>query len=195
MDNALILHGMLDKEEYYSVDFPSASNSHWIPWLQKQLLLHDIAAQTPEMPNSWKPDYETWRKEFERYDLTPKTMLIGHSCGAGFIVRWLSEHAEVHVGNVVLVAPSLGIDLDVGDFFDFKIDSGLASRTKKLVIFNSDDDSDAIQQAAETLRNTIKGVQYREFHNYGHFCFQDMKTIEFPELRDELLTFNISTIN
>ena len=189
MKNAVILHGKPDpgQEEYYNPDFPSASNADWLPWLQKQLLIHDIAAQTPEIPNAWNPEYEIWRKEFERYDITPETILVGHSCGAGFIVRWLSEHPAVHVGAVVLVAPSLGIDWDATGFFDFEIDSKLAERTQKLVIFISDDDRDAIQQAAKKLRTTIPTSKYREFHNYGHFCIEDMKTAEFPELRDELL--------
>jgi len=190
MKNAIILHGKPDpgQEEYYNPTFPSSSNAHWLPWLQKQLIIHDIAAQTPEIPNAWKPEYEIWRKEFERYDITPTTLLVGHSCGAGFIVRWLSEHPDVRVDTVVLVAPSLGIDWDTSGFFDFKIDSDLASRTKKLVIFVADDDREAIQQAVKKLRAAIANVQYREFQGYGHFCVEDMKTTEFPELRDELLS-------
>jgi predicted alpha/beta hydrolase family esterase len=189
MKNAIILHGRPDpgQEEYYNPDFPSASNAHWLPWLQKQLVIHDITAQTPEIPNAWKPEYETWRKEFERYDITRETILVGHSCGAGFVVRWLSEHNDVHVGEVVLVAPSLGIDWETKEFFNFTIDPDLASRTKKLVIFVSDDDRAAVQQAAKTIRASIAHTKTREFHGYGHFCFEDMGTVEFPELRDELL--------
>ncbi|HSX07769.1 MAG TPA: alpha/beta hydrolase [Candidatus Saccharimonadales bacterium] len=189
MKNSIILHGKPDpgQEEYYNPAFPAASNSHWIPWLQKQLIIHDITTQTPEIPNAWKPEYETWRKEFERYDITPETILVGHSCGAGFIVRWLSEHPDVHVGTVVWVAPSLGIDWDTNGFFDFEIDPKLTDRTQKLVILVSDDDRDAIQQAAKKLQATIPGIKYREFHGYGHFTLEDMKTIEFPELVEEIL--------
>ncbi len=87
----------------------------------------------------------------------------------------------------MLVAPSLGIDWDTNGFFDFKIDSKLAERTTKLIIFVSDDDRDAIKQATKKLRSTIVGIQSREFHGYGHFCLEDMKTVDFPELRDELI--------
>lgn len=189
MKNAIILHGKPDpgQEEYYNPAFPAASNSHWLPWLQKQLIINDIAAQTPEIPNAWQPEYETWRKEFERYDITSETILVGHSCGAGFLVRWLSEHSDVQVGTVVLVAPSLGIDWDTNGFFDFKIDPGLDARTQNLIMFVSDDDRDAIRQAAQKLRDTVSGVQYREFHGYGHFCLGDMKTTEFPELLEAAL--------
>ncbi len=189
MKNAIILHGKPDsgQEEYYNPNFPAASNAHWLPWLQKQLIINDIATQTPEIPKAWKPEYLTWQKEFERYDITPQTMLVGHSCGAGFIVRWLSEHPNVTVGKVVLVAPSLGIDWQDNSFFDFEIDPALVQRTQGLTMFVSDDDRDAIQQAVQNLQQTIPGSVRRDFHDYGHFCVNDMKTTEFPELRDELL--------
>jgi uncharacterized protein len=44
MKNAIILHGNPSKEEYYDPKMPSMSNAHWIPWLQAQLLTHEIAA-------------------------------------------------------------------------------------------------------------------------------------------------------
>jgi predicted alpha/beta hydrolase family esterase len=189
MKNAIILHGKPDpgQEEYYNPTFPSSSNAHWLPWLQKQLIINNIAAQTPEIPNAWKPDYATWQKEFERYDITPQTILIGHSCGAGFFVRWLSEHPDIHVDTVALVAPSLGIDWDNTGFFDFEIDPRFAERVERLIIFVSDDDRAAIQQSVHKIRDAIPTAGYREFHGYGHFCFSDMNTVEFPELRDEIL--------
>ena len=107
MKNAIILHGKPDREEYYDPKAPSMSNAHWIPWLQGQLLKQDIWAITPEVPNAYNPDWKLWCKEVERFDITPETVLVGHSCGAGFWLRWLSEHKDVKVGKVVLVAPSL----------------------------------------------------------------------------------------
>src|SRR6266702_4796496 len=150
MKTAIILHGMSDpgQEEYYNPNFPSASNSHWIPWLQKQFFIHDIYAQTPEVPNSWKPDYETWRKEFERYDITAETILVGHSCGGGFIVRWLSERPDIRVGKVILVAPWLDPDRsNTTNFFEFTIDSKIIERTKGVTIFNSDNDSESVHRS------------------------------------------------
>lgn len=190
MKNAIILHGKPDpgQEEYYNPNFPSASNSHWLPWLQKQLLIKDIAAQTPEIPNSWKPDYPTWQREFERYDITPETILVGHSCGGGFIVRWLSEHKDTKVRKVVLVAPWLDPDhADTTDFFEFEIDPDLVKRAARLTIFNSDNDYESVRKSVDKIREVIPDIGYREFHEYGHFTYEDMKTIEFPELLEELV--------
>jgi len=86
MKNAILLHGCCDREEYFSDQYPSLSNSHFFPWLQKQLLIKGIHTQTPEMPQSYEPDYSKWKKEFERYEINTETILLGHSCGAGFLL-------------------------------------------------------------------------------------------------------------
>ncbi len=57
MKTAIIVHGMPPKEEYFNSAYPSQSNKHWIPWIQKQLILNGILAQTPEMPEPYDPDY------------------------------------------------------------------------------------------------------------------------------------------
>ena len=186
MKNAILLHGKPSKEEYYNPAVPSCSNFHWFPWLQKQLLVRDIQAHTPEVPDAWKPHYPTWQKEFERFEITPETMLVGHSCGGGFLVRWLSEHKDIEVGKVVLVAPSLGVDWDDKGFFDFELDPNLVSRTSELVIFISDNDRPAIIETASKLRAVLNGATYREFAGYGHFTLAFMGTEKFPELLEEL---------
>ncbi len=109
MRNAILLHGKPGKEEYYDSNYPSSSNAHWFPWLQKELIKRDIAAATPEVPLAFDPQYDLWVKEVDRYKITTETILVGHSCGGGFWVRYLSEHPKVHAGKVVLVAPSLAI--------------------------------------------------------------------------------------
>jgi predicted alpha/beta hydrolase family esterase len=188
MKNAIIVHGMPDKEEYYSAEFPSMSNSHWVPWLQKRLIMKDIKADTPEMPHAYLPEYEVWKREFERFDITPETILVGHSCGGGFLVRWLSENKDIKVGKVVLVAPWLNIEKEVAtDIFDFKLDSSLASRTKGLTIFNSNNDDDYVQKSVMKIRAEITDMNYVEFKKYGHFCIGDMESEAFPELLEEIL--------
>ena len=190
MKNAIIIHGTCDKEEYYSPEYPSASNFHWLPWLQKQFLIKDIAAVTPEMPHGYMPDYKVWKREFERFDITPETILVGHSCGGGFLVRWLSENKNQKVGKVVLVAPWLDPNKRKGEdnnFFDFEMDSELVSRTDGITIFNSDNDDEAIQTSVKKIMDTIPNIKLVDFHNKGHFCLSDLGTEAFPELLGEAL--------
>lgn len=191
MRNAILIHGRPDKEEYFDTKYPSASNSHWFPWLSKQLLVNNVFTVVPEIPTPWMPRYEIWSRELERFDITPETILVGHSCGGGFIVRWLSEHQDKIVNKVVLVAPWLNPEnnpkSDTADFFSFNIDPDLVKRTNGVTIFNSDNDKPTIHKSVQIIRDTIKGAHYREFHNYGHFCQKDLKTVEFPELLEEIL--------
>jgi predicted alpha/beta hydrolase family esterase len=186
--SAIILHGKPTREEFYDLSTPSESNAHWLAWLQSQLIKRDIPAATPEIPRSYEPEWGLWVKEVERFEIGPETMLIGHSCGGGFWVRYLSEHKDLRVGKVVLVAPWLDPDGDqTNGFFDFEIDPELVKRTKGVTIFNSDNDMGNVHKSVAILRENIKDAEYKEFHKYGHFCFEDMNTTEFPELLEELL--------
>ncbi len=191
MKNAIILHGTCDKEEYYSPEYPSASNFHWLPWLVKQLLIQDIHAVTPEMPHGYMPNYAVWKREFERFDVIPDTILVGHSCGGGFLVRWLSENKDKQVGKVVLVAPWLDpnkIKGENNDFFDFEMDAELLSRTQGLTIFNSDNDMEAVHTSVQQIMDTIPNIKLVEFQNKGHFCLSDLDSEAFPELLEEVLS-------
>ncbi|MBW4061968.1 alpha/beta hydrolase [Candidatus Saccharibacteria bacterium] len=184
--NAIIVHGMTSRDEYYDDAMPSMSNNHWVPWLQKQLLIRGIATATPEMPLAYAPDYEVWRREFERYEIGPETILVGHSCGGGFLVPWLSEHQDKRVKQVLLVAPWLDpFREDTTDFFEFDIDPGLATRSPTW-LFHSDDDSVGVQTSVTTIRVALKDIRDVGFHGYGHFTFNDLGTTAFPELLSTL---------
>lgn len=187
MRNAIILHGQPSKEEYYNPAMPSMSNAHWIPWLQGQLLKSDIVAVTPEIPNAYEPEWDLWRKEVERFEITPETLIVGHSRGGDYWLRWLSENKAQRVGRVVLVAPSLGYLTEDDNYFGyFDLDTDLVERTNGLSLFASDNDGQNMIRTAEEIRNKIKNVQYREFH-LGHFTSNSMGKLDFPELLEELL--------
>lgn len=187
MKTAIILHGMPSKEEYFKKTSPAQSNKHWLPWIQRELVINGVLAQAIELPEPYAPVYEEWAEVFEQFTFDEETILVGHSCGAGFLVRWLSEH-DVKVGGVALVAPWLDPEHELStDFFDFKIDPKLVSKTKGIDIFISADDGGAMLDSVAQLRTEVEGITVHEFTDKGHFTFGTMKTEEFPELRDTLL--------
>lgn len=188
MKNAIILHGMPGRDNYYNPKSPSQSNSHWLPWLQQQLIVHDIKADTPEAPYAFKPEWNLWVKEVKRFDITPQTSLVGHSCGGGFWIRYLSEHPEIFVDKIVLVAPWINVKHEVDiSFFDFEIDPGIVARANKFIVYVSDNDGKEVTNSVNYLKEKLPEANFVTFHNYGHFCLKDMKTNEFPELLNELL--------
>jgi predicted alpha/beta hydrolase family esterase len=188
MRNAIILHGLPGKEEYYSDKYPSASNSHWLPWLQNQLLIHDIKADTPEMFKAYEPHYDEFVREVEKLGITPQTTLVGHSLGGGFWVQYLSEHPEVFVDKVVLVAPWINNEKNYDiDFFDFEIDPTIVERVNEFIVFTSDNDDDENKSSEKVILETLPNINHREFHGYGHFTLRGMGTTEFPELLEAIL--------
>lgn len=182
MKNAIIIHGICDKAEYFSDEYPSLSNSHWLPWLQKQLLIRGILTQTPEMPKPYQSEYDQWKTQFEEYEINDETILIGHSCGGGFLLRWLSEN-KIKVNKLILVAPWLDPERkETTSFFDFTIDKDVVNRVGEIHLFISKDDDKDILDSAEIIRENIPNILYHEFSNCGHFTLDDMKTDKFPEL-------------
>lgn len=187
MKTAIIIHGYSDKSEYLDDTRPAASNDHWLPWIQRQLLLKGVEAQTPEMPGFYEPDYNEWKKMLERFEPDENTILVGHSCGGGFLVRWLSEN-NVKVGRVVLVAPWLDPEKVIDEnFFTFEIDSNVVSKTESFTVMYSTDDYPDILKSIELLKLKIKGAKFQEFEGKGHFVLRSMKTEKFPELLQNLI--------
>jgi len=192
MKRAVILHGLPSDEEYHDFEGDSQSNDHWLPWLQQQLCARDILTQTPEMPNAYDPKYEEWKEEFERQVVDEDTLLVGHSCGGGFLLRWLSEENRT-VGHLVLVAPWLDREKVNGPLFEFDLDPSVESRIKGGIdLLYSTNDETSQQTSLEYLRQSGIDIRYHEFKDYGHFCLRDMKTREFPELLEICLDKNSS---
>ncbi|MEI7539632.1 MAG: alpha/beta hydrolase [Candidatus Saccharibacteria bacterium] len=183
MDRAIIVHGLFPEKYFYINGLDSPSNSHWVPWLQQQLCRHDILTQTPEMPRPFAPDYNAWKSELELLKPDENTILVGHSCGGGFLIRWLSDNPQVTVRKVVLVAPWLDIEKKRSPLFDFSLRSNIVDQSKGGIdILYSTNDLLPIKTTMEYLRQNLENVNYHEFVDYGHFTLESMHTREFPEL-------------
>lgn len=182
MKNAIIIHGMPEKKEYFNLKGDSESNCHWLPWLQKKLIVKGILAQTPEMPEPYEPVYEKWCKIFEEFEITPETILVGHSCGGGFLVRWLSENM-INVGMVVLVAPWIDTEKELDtNMFNFVIDPEIISRTNGLTVMYSIDDDLVIIKSIDELKAILPSADFRKYLDKGHFTLGAMGTRDFPEI-------------
>lgn len=188
MKNAIILHGAPERSDYYNPDLPSESNAHWLPWLQKELIIRDIKADTPEVPYAFEPAWKVWCREVGRFEIGPETIVVGHSAGGGFWLRYLSEHKDLKVGRVVLVAPWLDPEKTLKeDFYAFEPDRKLVERTDGIVVFRSNDDAENVQKSVQWIEEHFNDLRVHEFVGYGHFTYGNMQTTAFPELLEEVL--------
>ena len=188
---AIIIHGYHSKARLADPNKNTPSNHQWIPWLSKQLYMRDIFPIAIEMPTPWHPVYEDWKKELERFELDESTILIGHSYGGGFLVRYLSEN-NIKVDKVYLVAPYMGVDGDeVKDqdptFFNFQIDQNLVRKTNGVIVFESSNDMPEIKTSRQILEQNISDLKFIDLENKGHFTIGTMGKVEFPELFNEII--------
>lgn len=154
-------------------------NKHWMPRLKKELNLKNIEVEIPVMPSSWQPDYEKFKNEFEKYAIDENTVLVGHSCGCAFLVRWLWE-TEKRVSKLILVAP-WNINISEGNvykekFYTYPIDKDIQNRVDKITMFTSDNEKEAWKESLKIFHKAI-GWKIIELKSRGHYRIQ-----EFPEL-------------
>lgn len=192
MKHVLLIHGLPNKDEVLGDVWPSPSNAHWFPWVQKQLTRQGILCQTLEMPRSYNPVYKEQERVLNQMEISEETTLVGHSCGGGFLIRYLSEHTDIKPKKVILVAPWLDLEHYLkelnpeSDYFDFTIDAHLAERTQLVCMYSTDDDA-FILNTVDTIKQEIPNVEYKVFSDKGHFTEPDLGTKEFPELLSEIL--------
>src|SRR5581483_3894140 len=97
MKNLVVVHGKPTRERYEDPKEPKPHMANWLPWLGIQVQAEGIAVAIPALPKPYFPDYEAWKNVFEENTVGSDTALVGHSAGAEFILRWMSENQDVTV--------------------------------------------------------------------------------------------------
>jgi predicted alpha/beta hydrolase family esterase len=187
MNQVILIHGMPDKEEYYDDQYPSLSNAQWFPWLQKELCKKDILSQAPEMPRPYEPKYQEWLKTFEQFELSNESIVIGHSYGGGFSLRYFSEKPKIIPKKIILVAPWIDPEEPhlTEDLFLFQIDTELSTKTELIIFYSLDDEECA--KSFEIIKEKLPNANYKIFTNKGHFVDSSLGSKTFPELLEEVL--------
>src|SRR3989338_4336655 len=135
--NCIIIHGCPSKFKKEMDSKKRTYDKHWIPWIKKELVAKGIETENPLMPKPWKPN-------FKKFSVNEKTILIGHSCGCAFLVRWLGE-TKRKIFRLILVAPwkiPNKNDKFRKEFYIYPIDEGIKSRVEEIVMFTADYEKD-----------------------------------------------------
>jgi len=185
--NVIIVHGANSCEES-AMEGGVENTRHWHPWLREALKEKGIEVSGELYPRDWNPDYGEWKKIFEKNRIDEGTVLIGHSAGCAFILRWLGENKS-KVKRVILVAPYVLKTSEyprLDDLVNFELSEDLEKYYDDLDIFYAENDVDFIVKAVNFIHDKIGG-KLIQLEGRGHFTFGDMGTEEFPELVEAVL--------
>lgn len=147
----------------------------------------------PMMPNSRNAIYRAWRIRFEKifsYLNDDGVILIGHSLGGMFLLKYLSERGfpkKIHqlhlVSSVIDESWIEDEEKYLGDFvFDLKGLANIQSKTDRIFVYHSTDDPMVPYSHAERLASYLPSAKLITFNDRGHF-----KQPEFPELLENIL--------
>ena len=185
----LIVHGSPIKDTRGEPEDIPVNQRHWLSWAKEQMEKNNIDVCVPLMPLSWQPDYDKWKKEIEKSNpkIDENSILIGHSAGGSFLVRWLGEK-QIKIDKLILVAPSRILSDDesrLKKFNDFKISNKIKNLTNKITIFVSDNDKPYRKKSTQIYKKELD-AEVIELKNKGHFTAKYMNPCEVPEFLEEI---------
>lgn len=139
------------------------------------------------MPNKLNAKYLEWKIWFEKYipHLESGVVLVGHSMGGIFLVKYLSENDfPKKIKGLFLVAAPFD-EKDSGESLgDFKLPQSLDklnSQGAKIFIYQSTDDMVVPFADFGKYKAVLKNITAREFKDRGHFNQEEL-----PELTQDI---------
>lgn len=169
------------------LDFERSKNKKWKKTLGDKLG-NDFDVISPEMPNGLNAKYLEWRIWFEKYipHLNDDVVLLGHSLGAIFIAKFLSENIfPKKIRATLLVAPPFDDKNHGYSLSDFVLPEDMSKfeqQAGKITIYHSKDDPVVPYTDAEKYKKKIPSIELKTFSDQGHFSQE-----QFPEIVDDII--------
>lgn len=116
----------------------------------------------------------------DRQDINEDTVLIGHSAGGGFVLKYLSKHPELKVRQVVLVAPYIDTEnvCPFGFYQNINLSDDLISQTKYGIdLMISTDDAPGIISSFDKIIKDIPDIRVHKFTGRGHLNGDELPEI------------------
>lgn len=180
--NMIFCHGVMGPEEDWGARTYNP-NKGWKYWLQFYAEFeHDVMMQLPEFPHAHVllMKYDEWEKIMDRQDINPETVLIGHSAGGGFVLKYLAMHPDLKVKQVVLVAPWIDAEgfQPLGFYKNLKLDNAIVARAEQGIdLMISDDDMPHIKTSFDKIMQNMSEIRVHRFSGYGHFVRPELPEI------------------
>jgi predicted alpha/beta hydrolase family esterase len=164
------------------IDLNRYRKTKWSDSLRKELG-NRFDVLLPRMPNPMNAKYNEWKILFKKMAplLDNNVILIGHSLGAIFLAKYLSENKfPKKILATMLVSPPYddeGMEESLGDFVLPKSLDRLNKQGGKIFIYQSKDDLVVPYSHLEKYKKALPNAIVREFKKRGHF-----DQPRFPEL-------------
>ena len=155
--------------------------SKWKETLQEKLG-SEFEVLLPSMPNSTNASYNEWKVWFDNLSklLEDGCILVGHSMGAIFLAKYLSENAfTCRIKATILIAAPFN-DERTEDLTDFKlkeVSELFKSQSGKNIFFFGFDDPVIDSSEIQKYKDNLPSSEYNILPAPDHFLRSD-----FPEL-------------
>lgn len=171
----------------YEIDIEryKTSKDDWKPWL-RQKLGEEYEVVLPTMPNKTNAKFEEWKIWFEKIIpfLNNEVVLVGHSLGADFVIKYLSENKfSKKLKGVFLVSGVFDKDSNGYSLLSFSLPEKLDLQTENIFLYHSKDDPFVPFSALDSFMKVLPSAHFRVFEDRKHIT-QD----EFPEIVDDILS-------
>lgn len=190
MKQVIVIHGgeAFEKRKDYLDNLknrPVSLDKFRLPGWKKNLskdLGKDFDVIVLSMPNAQNARYLEWKIWFERITplLDKEVVFVGHSLGAIFLVKYLSENKYFgKIKAVILVGAPFNTP-KIHPLVDFVLDSSLnnfKNQAGKIILFHSVDDLVVPFESAEMYKKMIPEAKLCVFKKRGHFNDES-----FPEI-------------
>lgn len=152
----------------------------------KELLQDNLGSEyqvlLPSMPNSTNARYTEWKLWFDHISslFSDNCILIGHSLGAVFLAKYLSENSlSFKVKATILIAAPYDDESaeDLTDFKIVKLSERLTEQAGRLVFFNGTDDPVISRLDLSKYQDQLPAAEFKILPAPDHFVRAD-----FPEL-------------
>ena len=137
-----------------------------------------------QMPNEMNAQYSEWKMMMDKYidALQDGIVLIGHSLGGSFLVKYLSENKiNKRVKGLFLVSACFEKDVFGYGLYSFALPEEVNLEVEKVFLYHSKDDPVVPFSDLESFKKVIPNGVSRVFEDRKHF-----NTEEFPELVEDI---------
>lgn len=164
------------------IDLDRYRKTKWSDTLRKDLG-DNFDVLLPKMPSPMNAQYDEWKILFKKIalKLNNNVILVGHSLGAVFLAKYLSENTfpKKILATLLIATPydDIGMHETLGKFVLPKSLSKLKKQGGKICFYQSKDDASVPFSHLEKYMKALPNATSRVFENRGHF-----NQLKFPEL-------------